>query len=74
MKTSKSNSKNRRRNVADCPAEYFFNPNYDHNSDYYTLENEHGETQADMDVVRKIIDDNKEQGSGRLTGRFWVNE
>ena len=74
MKTSKSNSKNRRRNVADCPDEYFFNPNYDRNSDYYTLENEHGETQADMDVVRKIIDDNKEQGSGRLTGRFWVNE
>ncbi len=74
MKTSKSNPKNRRRNVADCPDEYFFNPNYDRSSDYYTLENEHGETQADMDVVRKIIDDNKEQGSGRLTGRFWVNE
>ena len=74
MKTNKSTPKTRRRNVADCPAEYFFNPNYDRNSDYYTLENEHGETQADMDVVRKIIDDNKEQGSGRLTGRFWVNE
>ena len=74
MKTNKSTPKNRRRNVADCPDEYFFNPNYDRNSDYYILENEHGETQADMDVVRKIIDDNKEQGSGRLTGRFWVNE
>ncbi len=74
MKTSKSNPKNRRRNVADCPDEYFFNPNYDRSSDYYTLENEHGETQADMDVVRKIIDDNKEKGNGRLTGRFWVNE
>ena len=74
MKTNKSTPKTRRRNVADCPDEYFFNPNYDRNSDYYTLENEHGETQADMDVVRKIIDDNKEQGSGRLTGRFWVNE
>ena len=74
MKTNKSNPKNRRRNVADCPDEYFFNPNYDRNSDYYPLENEHGETQADMDVVRKIIDDNKEQGGGRLTGRFGVNE
>ncbi len=43
-------------------------------TDYFTKENEHGETQADMDVVRKIIDDNKEKGNGRLTGRFWVNE
>ncbi len=49
MKTNKSTPKTRRRNVADCPDEYFFNPNYDRNSDYYTLENEHGETQADID-------------------------
>ena len=55
MKTSKSNPKNRRRNVADCPDEYFFNPNYDRSSDYYTLENEHGETQADIDNLYQSI-------------------
>ena len=47
----------RRRNVADCPDEYFFNPNYDRNSDYYTLENEHGETQADIDNLYRSIKD-----------------
>ncbi len=66
MKTNKSIPKTRRRNVADCPDEYFFNPNYDRNSDYYTLENEHGETQADIDnFFRETIKNNPNGFGGK---------
>lgn len=40
----------------------------DQNEEYYTKQNEYGETQADIDAYFMAIDRNLKKGNGKLTG------